>query len=323
MEIQAHDIHERSVSEDTIEESPQKTVEKLAKPVKPSTPNPQCAPTPKPRNLLSNVHVAPLPEVEPEPPKTVNPFNKRYTIMPPCLSTYVRDRPVFQVPIPVLPSVVNRLEETVQHVPESTILKAIDDARSASTINSETFTTESNPEAVKAYDFSADTTTRFNYPMTSMVNDESSMGSFMGNNNNNLETTPTRAIGADSTLNNDQETIEFTPGLTTRRPKPIKRVKQPSAEPQVPPATQAVEQITRSLKGVYLGVIPETPTQPIPSAGLIKSIQRVKSVTKNFTNGTGRRIVPGTPQMPDTSAVDEKLYQYNLRNRSVKKTVRE
>lgn len=309
-EIEAQDIHERSCS-DPSEESPE-VDQQAAKTGKPSTPLPEAAPIPKPRKLLSNVRVDPLPE--PQVPKPASIFAKRYTILPPCISNYVREKPVFQPPAPAMSTVPKSIPQTI---PATSVMEAESGAAAGSS-NSETFVAEPQPEAAaKAYDFSADTTTRFNVPMTSM-HEESSMGSFMNNNNFEISCTPTRTVGGDLSLNNEQETIEFTPGLTTRRPiqRAVKRVREP--QPELPAPTQAVEQITRSLKNVYMGVA-ETPTQPIPSMKLVQSIKAVKSVSKKFTNGLGSKVVPGTPQMPDSSEIEETLHRYMLRNKSSKK----
>lgn len=246
-------------------------------------------PTPRPR-VKSPVKVK---EPEPEAKPAVIPA-KRYTILPPfLLSSHVREKPVFQHPAPPAFSMMPST-----YVPTST-WNPVETEKVP--IPEETFAVE-HPVATGTSSF-----------MTSMNEDTSSL-SFMGFNNNvyksfNHTTTPVREV--ESTLN-EQVTVEFTPGLTTKRQqKAAKRCKEKEKDGPLPPVSESVDQITRSLKEVSL-CPPDTPVQPIPTVGLIQSIKAVKSHSKNF----GSTAVPGTPQMPDSSEFDQQLHKYMLRSRT-------
>ena len=139
--------------------------------------------------------------------------------------------------------------------------------------------------------FASDATTRFNLPIL--------MQSY------NLQPDGTPPPNASESTLNEQETIEFTPGLTTRRPVAVKRCKEPT---RVMP-NRKVNDVANSFKNLsFVG----TPTQPVPSRNLLASVKAVKSHGK--MKQVGDRLVPATPQMP-VSNIDQDLFKYYLRSK--------
>lgn len=98
--------------------------------------------------------------------------------------------------------------------------------------------------------------------------------------NEDVQVTPTN--NDFSHLSQDQETVEFTPGLTTQRPKAVKRVKEVSH---------------RKI----------TPEEPISSLDEQKASQLLKSIKKKGVNGT--------PQMPDIKELQLRLARSRTTNR--------
>lgn len=124
----------------------------------------------------------------------------------------------------------------------------------------------------------------------------------------------------DNTYSQDQITVEFTPGLTTRRPANVRRVKprEPMAMPSLQESEQkaaaierqesangfdAISETTRSLKEInienYEKHVAVTPRQPFVAKKSADSAKLIRSIRKEFGD---------TPQMPQPS-VDLHLHQ--------------
>jgi regulator of replication initiation timing len=147
--------------------------------------------------------------------------------------------------------------------------------------------------------FASDATTRFNLP--------SLMQSY------NMPSFPGTPVANEQSTMNEQETIEFTPGLTTRRPVAVKRCKEPAAATATAAGTilpdRRTNDLANSLKNLsFVG----TPTQPIPSRKLIASVKAVKSQGK--MKQVGDRLVNMTPQMPGSN-IDPNVLKYFLRSK--------
>lgn len=147
------------------------------------------------------------------------------------------------------------------------------------------------PDTSRNNPFANETTTRFNLPNL--------MQSY------NLPSAPGTPLHMTSdSIVHEHETIEFTPGLTTRRPVAVRRCKEPAAA-----AEKKVTAVTNSFKNLsFVG----TPTQPIPSRKLMESVKAVKSHGK--MKQVGDKLVVATPQQP-VSNIDPNLCKYLLRNR--------
>ncbi len=92
-------------------------------------------------------------------------------------------------------------------------------------------------------------------------------------------------------------TVEFTPGLTTKRPKGISRVKANPKEEKTNANANHFSQVLQSVENEKI-----TPEQPIPSIDSSKSTKLLKSINKT-----------GTPPLPQTRV------DLNLHNRLLKK----
>lgn len=145
------------------------------------------------------------------------------------------------------------------------------------------------PDTIRNNPFANETTTRFNIPIL--------MQSY-----NHFEPGTPQQMASDSIVN-EHETIEFTPGLTTRRPVAVRRCKDPIEEKKM------MTTVTNSFKNLsFVG----TPTQPIPSRKLIESVKAVKSHGK--MKQVGDNLVPATPQMP-VSNISPEAFKYFLRSK--------
>ncbi|KAI1307993.1 hypothetical protein HDE_00620 [Halotydeus destructor] len=140
--------------------------------------------------------------------------------------------------------------------------------------------------------FASESTTMFNIPSIAMAKYD-------------VPTTPNMS----EMYSQDQITVEFTPGLTTKRPTGLRRARsKPSVGEEVSLPKEMPER-TRSLREINLDYekhLPATPKQPIVSKSVMESAKLIKSVKKSQ--------LTDTPQMPSLS-IDHNLHRRIIPNR--------